>query len=264
MPRVTEYAPGIFNWIDLGTTDVEGACKFYGAMFGWTFEQSGDDTHPYWLGRLEGQDVCGLYSQMPEQRQQGIPPNWLNYVSCGNAGDTTALVEKNGGQVLMGPMDVMDHGRMSVLMDPTGAVFAIWQALKHCGSGIVGDPGAPCWNELMTNDTGKAGAFYSAVFGWGRNPMAMPGMEYTIFTEGEAQRAGMMPILPEMGPVPPNWMVYFAVANCDAACEKAVQLGGTICQPGMDVPNVGRMAVLMDPQGAAFSIINLGGAGAGA
>lgn len=264
MPRVTKHDPGAFCWLDLGTTDVAAARAFYGALLGWTFEEGGDPQHPYWLARIDGLDVCGLYTLMPEQLQQGVPPHWLSYVSCDNAADTSALAAKHGGQVVMGPMDVMDKGRMSVIMDPTGAMFAIWQPLSHCGASIIGDPGTLCWNELMTNDVAKAGAFYSAIFGWARNTMPMPGMEYTMFASGEAQRGGMMQIQPEMGPVPPNWGVYFTVENCDASCERAAKLGARICQPGMDVPGVGRMAVLMDPQGAAFSIIHMGGAGEGA
>lgn len=264
MPRVSQYDPGTFCWQDLGTTDVAAARAFYGALFGWTFDEGGDPQHPYSLAQIDGLDVCGLYSLMPEQLQQGVPPHWLSYISCDNVGDTTAQAEKNGGRVVMGPMDVMDKGRMSLVMDPTGAMVAFWQPLSHCGASLVGDPGTLCWNELLTNDTNTAGAFYSALFGWARNSMAMPGMDYTIFAAGEVQKAGLMAIMPEMGPVPPHWMVYFAVANCDAACDKAAQLGGRVCQPSMDIPGVGRMAMVMDPQGAMFSVIHLGGSGSGA
>jgi predicted enzyme related to lactoylglutathione lyase len=62
---------------------------------------------------------------------------------------------------------------------------------------------------------------------------------------------------PEMGDVPPNWLVYFAVDDCDAKAQKAAELGANICLPPADIPSVGRFAVIQDPQGAAFAIIKL-------
>jgi len=67
----------------------------------------------------------------------------------------------------------------------------------------------------------------------------------------------MMQIQPDMGAMPPNWGVYFAVDDCDAMVQKATSLGTRTYMPPTDIPNVGRFAVLADPQGAAFNIIKL-------
>ena len=122
------------------------------------------------------------------------------------------------------------------------------------GSGGYGAPGFLCWNELGTNDPDKAGQFYSNVFGWARQ--AFPGpIEYTLFNNGDRGVGGMYKITPEMGPIPPHWLVYFAVDDCDAKVQKATELGAQVMKPAEDIPGVGRFAILIDPQGAAFAII---------
>ena len=82
-------------------------------------------------------------------------------------------------------------------------------------------------------------------------------MDYTEFSVQGKPGAGMMPMTPQMGDAPPYWMPYFAVADCDATAAKATQLGGSSCVPPTDIPNVGRFAVLGDPQGAVFAIVKL-------
>ena len=68
-----------------------------------------------------------------------------------------------------------------------------------------------------------------------------------------------MKIMPEMGPVPPNWLPYFTVEDCDATANKAKATGGKLFMPPTDIPNVGRFSVIQDPQGATFAIIKLTG-----
>ena len=146
---------------------------------------------------------------------------------------------------------------MAVVQDPTGAVFALWQAKEHKGAGIYNGPGLFCWNELGTTDTQKAGEFYSNVFGWTREGFSASPIEYTMFKNGDRGAGGMYKITPEMGPIPPHWLVYFAVDDCDAKVQKATELGARVMKPADDIPSVGRFAILLDPQGAAFAIIKL-------
>jgi predicted enzyme related to lactoylglutathione lyase len=83
-------------------------------------------------------------------------------------------------------------------------------------------------------------------------------MEYTMFTnDGDRPSGGMLQITPDMGPIPPNWLIYFAVDDCDATVKKATELGGNIIAPPTDIPTIGRFAVLTDPQGAVFATIKL-------
>jgi len=144
-----------------------------------------------------------------------------------------------------------------VIKDPTGAVFALWQPGTHKGAGIYNVPNTFCWNELATRDTEKAGDFYSSVFGWNKNTKQFGPMEYTIFENEGRGNGGMFAITPEMGNLPPHWLTYFAVDDCDAKVRKATELGARVMKPADDIPGVGRFAILLDPPGAAFAIIKL-------
>ena len=256
MQETPSFAPGTFCWVELGTTDSESAKKFYTSLFGWTFSDSpiGPDM-VYTMLKLDGKDVGGLYQMGKEM--QGIPPHWLSYVSVTSADESAAKAKELGGTLLKDPFDVFTVGRMAVVQDPTGAVFALWQAGTHKGAGVCNIPNSFCWNELATRDVTKAGDFYSQLFGWGKNVQQMGPMTYTSFMNGDRPAGGMYEPPPEMGDVPPNWLVYFAVADTDAMVAKATELGGKVCAPPMDIPGTGRFAVIQDPQGAALGIIKL-------
>jgi predicted enzyme related to lactoylglutathione lyase len=143
----------------------------------------------------------------------------------------------------------MDFGRMAVLADPQGAVFAIWEAKRHWGVTIRDEANTLCWNELATHDPAAAAAFYKALTGW----TAKSSPEYTEWRLGETPIGGMRTIN-EGEPTPPSWMPYFMVDDCDATTAKAQSLGGVACVEPRDLPGVGRFAVLIDPQGAVFAL----------
>lgn len=258
MQESPEYKPGTFCWVELGTTSGDAAKAFYTQLFGWDYvdNQMAPDM-VYSMLQLNGKDVGALYQLSSEMRGQGIPPHWLSYVSVANADEAAGKVKAAGGILMKEPFDVFTVGRMAVVQDPTGAVFALWQAGTHKGAGIANVPNSFCWNELGTTDTQKAGEFYSKVFGWSSNVQTFGPMEYTTFSNGDRPAGGMYKITPEMGNIPPHWLVYFAVDNCDAKVQKATQLGASIMKPADDIPGIGRFGILLDPQGAAFAIIKL-------
>jgi predicted enzyme related to lactoylglutathione lyase len=145
----------------------------------------------------------------------------------------------------------MDLGRMAIVTDPQGATFCLWQARKKIGANIRNEVNTLCWNELMTSDIEAARDFYKGLFGW--NLKISP--EYTEISAGTVGIGGMMQITPDMQGTPSNWAPYFAVDDCNAAVEKAKSLGAQIYVPPTDIPDVGRFAVMADPQGAMFDII---------
>lgn len=257
MPTLTQHAPGTFCWPELYTTDARAAKAFYSGLFGWEVKELPiDATSVYTIFTLHGQDCAALNDVMPADPAKGMPPNWMAYVSTESSDDTAAKVKAAGGKVIKEPFDVMDVGRMAVLQDPTGAVFCSWQPRGHIGVGVLDEPGALTWTELATTDPAKAGPFYKQVFGWGEEGFPMEGgASYTVFKRGEANAGGMMQMPPEMQGAPPMWTSYFLVEDCDKIADKAVDLGGKVFAPPMDVPGIGRMAWLADPQGAAFAII---------
>jgi hypothetical protein len=211
----------------------------------------------YTILKQNGKDVGALYTMPEEMTSNGVPPHWMSYISVANADETAAKAKSLGATLMKEPFDVFTMGRMAVIQDPTGALFALWQPGTHPGAGVVNTPNSLCWNELATKDAAKAGEFYSGVFGWEKNVQQMGPMTYTSFMNGDRPAGGMYEPGPEMGEVPPNWMVYFAVTDTDATVASATELGGKSCVPPMDVPGVGRMAVMTDPQGAAFAVIKL-------
>ena len=256
MSQITTHAPGTFSWVELGTTDADAAKRFYAGLFGWEPKDTpAGDAGTYTLLMLSGREVGGLSKMQKEQLAHGVPPHWLPYIAVASADETTNKAASLGAMILAGPFDVMDHGRMSVLQDPTGAAFAIWQAKSHPGAGVRDEPGSISWCELLTSDAAKASRFYGGLFGWTEKDMSMSQMKYTIFSSGTTQVAGMMTIQKEWGAMPSNWLTYFSVADCNATVEKAKKVGGTIMKPPDDVPGVGRFAILQDPQGGTFAVI---------
>jgi predicted enzyme related to lactoylglutathione lyase len=251
MPKVTAHGPGTFCWIELGTSDAGGAKAFYTGLFGWDVSETPmGENETYYIFKKDGADTAAMY-QMGAQ-MQGIPPNWLSYVAVSDADGSVDQAKRLGGNVMNGPFDVMDFGRMAVIADPQGAAFAVWQARTNIGVGVRDEPDTLCWNELQTRDVQKAKHFYADLFGW----RAKESPEYIEVSAGEQPIGGIMQ---SQAPphVPSYWLAYFAVDDCDGTAEKARSLGATIRLDPMDVPNVGRFSVIVDPQGATFAVIQL-------
>lgn len=258
MSEITKHVAGTFSWAEVVTTDQDGAKRFYSELFGWKINDvpmgPGD---VYTLFMLRDKPVAAACKRSPEMAAQGVPPHWGNYIDVASADATAKKVEGLGGKLIAPPFDVMDVGRMAVLQDPTGAVVSLWEARQHPGAGIINEVGTMVWTELLTNDTAKAEAFYTALFGWKAEKQNVGDMKYTTFSISGQTRGfgGMMAISPEMGPMPPNWGVYFGTDDTDATVERTQRMGGKVLVPAMDIPGVGRCATLTDPQGAAFSVI---------
>lgn len=251
--EMDRYEHGVPSWVDVSSPDVDRAVAFYSALFGWDVDEGSPETGGYRLAMLGGRTVCGIAPLMNPG-----PPTWTTYVNVDSADGIAKLVKDNGGMVFMEPMDVLDIGRMGIFADPTGAVFGVWQPGTHPGAGIVNEPGTLCWNELVTTDLDAAKQFYAAVFGWGAETHGEPGADaYTEWQLGGRSIGGMM-LKPPMMPaeVPPNWMVYFAVTDADAAAAKIGELGGTVVVGPMDI-EPGRFVVASDSTGAAFGVIAL-------
>ncbi|MFC0454486.1 VOC family protein [Rhodococcus jostii] len=253
MPTKSEYAQGTPNWVDLQTSDQAAAKKFYSELLGWEYDDRPMPEGPvYSMATVRGENVAAIAPLQPDAAAAGA--NWNTYIAVDDVDATVAKVPDAGGQVLMPAFDVGEAGRMSFVTDPTGAAVGLWQANKHIGATLVGDPGACLWTELNTGDVDTAVAFYTSVFGITTSQMSMgPEYTYTLFEVGGEQVCGCGQ--PMTAGTPNHWRVYFAVEDVDASAAKVVELGGTIVEEAMDIPTVGRMAGVTDPQGALFSIM---------
>ncbi|MHB1846411.1 MAG: VOC family protein [Deltaproteobacteria bacterium] len=256
MPEMTKYSPGTFCWTDLTASDVNLAKRFYGDLFGWTFEAMPmDQGMTYTFAKLRGRDVGALMPMRSEQNDQGARPHWNITFSVANVEAASKKATALGGKLLAPPADVPEAGRMAIVQDPSGATFNLWQAKRHVGAGLMNEPGAMTWAELDTTDVDACGSFYSKLFDWKTKHEKLGGGSYTIF---EGAFAGMMPRQP--GPpagVPSYWRPYFAVADCDAAAKRVASLGGKVIVPPTDIPGTGRFTLVWDPQGATFAMLKL-------
>ncbi len=257
MAEVSSHSPGSFSWVELATTDQKAGVAFYRALFGWDLNESpiGND-EVYSMFQMRGKDVAAAYTMRPEERQSGAPPHWNLYVTVPNVDESTNKAQGLGATVFAPPFDVMEHGRMAVLQDPTGAVFQLWQPKSHSGVGILNEPGAFCWSELTTRDPKKAEDFYTKLFGWTPKHSAPSAvMDYTEFSINGQPSIGMMKMPANMpAGVPSYWMPYFEVADCDASTAKAKSLSGRVMVGPQDIPQTGRFTILTDPQGAMFAL----------
>jgi uncharacterized protein len=254
MSNVDQHDAGTPTWFDVMTPDLAGAQKFYGELFGWTFTEGVPEMGYYTMCLKNGRVAAGM-GKRPDDAP--YPTSWSVYFDSKDVDAHAALVREFGGQVMMGPMDVMDQGRMLVCVDPTGAVFGYWQGRSHKGAQVVDEHGAMTWCEANTRDGEKASQFYAKVLDVEPRKMPMESPIYYTLHKGEKAVSGVMQ-MNEQWPaaIPPHWMPYFAVDNAEAACEKIKSLGGKVMHGPFDT-TYGRIAVATDPYGAAFSVIKL-------
>ena len=256
MPHIEKHAPGSFCWAELATTDQAAARTFYSQVFGWAFTDSptGPDSF-YTMFHLEGRNTGAAHALDPKQRSRGVSPHWNLYICVESADAAANRASQLGGRVLAPAFDVFDAGRMANLQDPTGASFSVWQPNKHVGAGITGVDGTLCWADLSTPDQARAGQFYSDLFGWEMmKEDEDPAHNYWHIKNGEEFIGGIPPAAHRQPGVPPHWLAYFTVSDCDATAAKAKQLGAKLYMPPTDFEDVGRMSVIADPQGATFAI----------
>ena len=259
MARFTKYPPGAPSWADVASPDLEASKAFYSSLFGWSADPSPEpEAMGYTLFKMDDAPVAGLGPTFEDMR-----PFWGVYVTVADVDASLATVRDAGGQVLMGPMDVFEDGRMAVISDHHGAAIRLWQPLGHIGAEVRNEPGAMCWVELATRDAEGSAGFYKTLFGWesqqvgGPAASGGPGYDYLMLQLGSMPVGGII-TMDDNWPaeVPPHWMVYFAVADCDAAAARVAELGGEVCVPPTDIPP-GRFSVVGDPHGATFTIIAL-------
>jgi uncharacterized protein len=252
--QMTAYAAGTPCWVDISSRDFDGTKAFYEGLFGWSaLTIPAPEAGGYTMFQLDGKDVA---AGMPAQDEQ-VPTVWSTYIASDDVDETAARIRTAGGTILMEPLDVMDAGRMLFAADPTGANFGVWQAGSHVGSEIANEPGSIVWNELHTADAQRAADFYGAVFGYAFETMDMgDDQPYRMLQLDGRTVAGITPKAGALRDAPSQWLAYFAVEDTVAAIARAQKLGGGVLSGPSDTP-YGRMAVLRDPAGAVFAVIEV-------
>ena len=249
--KVTKHEPGKFCWVDLNTSSSVGAKEFYCKLMGWEYEDAPmGEGMVYTTFTLGGERVAAMF----EDSFSSAPPHWNSYICVDDIEAVTAKSVALGAVVRMEPMEVMGHGKMSSISDPTGALVSFWQPQTHTGYTLVNEPCAICWNELSTNNVAVAEKFYSELLGYGVKHSMMTGPYVELQVEGKSV-AGITEMESELKEAPSYWGVYYTVGNCKETVAKAESLGATVLIHPREVPGVGVWAMIKDPQGAIFAIM---------
>jgi predicted enzyme related to lactoylglutathione lyase len=251
---------GRFVWYELSTSDPAAAQGFYKKIMGWGTEDfpETDSSTVYTMLKNGDTPIGGLWQLPAELASQGVPPNWLPYISTDDVDETVGEATQLGARVVVPPKDIPNMGRFAVLADPQGAMFALYKSTQE-----MPDPefnpqlGEGSWHELTTSDHVAAYEFYNKLFGWEKQTeMDMGGgaMYMMYGRTSDSPMLGGMWTAPPGQPIPPSWMIYFKVEDADQTAERIKQLGGQIVNGPMEVPGGDRVAQAMDPQGAMFGI----------
>ncbi|MFD7368766.1 VOC family protein [Nocardiopsis alba] len=237
--------------IDVTGPDVEATKAFYSAVLGWRFDDGLDPTGHYSYALLDGAVVAGVRPAQP-----GIPPAWTLYLATEDAESTAKDVAALGGQVLYANK-APGQGYVLVLADPAGAVVGFWQPTIewNFASGV---PGSLVWSELSTPDPDASDSFYKRLTGVTQTQIG-DGVDYdySVWSPDGGQPLFGRAVQTE-GAVHSHWLVHFGVdpaVGCDAVVDLATENGATVLLPPTNIP-AGRLAVLADPAGATFAVID--------
>lgn len=251
------YEPGAACWVDHVSPDPGKATAFYTGLFGWRSAPGPhmtDRAHTI-LALEDGRLVAALMAHVPEA-PSGTRAVWTTYFTVTDLEASTKSITEANGRVFLGPTDIGSLGTFAMLFDPQGAHVGLWQPKEFAGAMVMNQPGAYCGSELTVRDATAAKAFYETVFGWTGRTRPFGPTKYTDWHVPTGPVINGMIWMDETRPTQTraHWMVYFAVADCDATAARAIELGGAVPVPPTDAPR-GRFAVLNDTQGAYFSII---------
>ncbi|WP_262058254.1 VOC family protein [Streptomyces sp. STR69] len=251
----TDFITGSPNWLDLGSPDTDAASAFYGAVLGWRFVSAGPETGGYGFFQVDGRTVAAL----GPLTEEGARSAWMIHFKTDDIAATVQAVTAGGGTVRMEPMDVMGEGMLAQATDPQGAQFALWQPGRTAGLELTSAPNTLLWAELHAPDPEADIAFYQGLFGWRSQDMPAPGMTYRVLStsagdQQDASFGGVAPLNAGEGEQP-RWVPYFHSTDVDATINSARSNGGSVLMPAADVPEVGRIAWLADPFGAAFALL---------
>lgn len=253
MPEATWYSQGAFCWSELATTDMEGARTFYSQVFGLESEETPIPGGTYVQFLKDGKYVAGLAQQQEQEREQGIPPHWNTYIAAEDADLVAKEAERLGATIVAPAFDVLESGRMAVVLDPTGAAIGLWQGKEHIGAQVYAEEGTIGWWELMTQDPKRAVEFYTQLFGYGTEDFPSATGPYTVLKHKGENAAGVM-AAPQPD-IPASWTPYFSVADATATLEKATGLGAGLMMPVTEADGVGQLSWITDPQGAVIAFI---------
>jgi predicted enzyme related to lactoylglutathione lyase len=254
-PPSTEHHIGKMVWADLVTPDLAAAEKFYGALFGWTFQQIRAGSSNYAVVMLDGRPIGGLVEKpIPSgERHQSA---WLTFMAVGDVDGVKRIATAHGAKVLADAHSYPMRGRQCVLSDPQGAVFAILASSSGDSPDYLPVSGEWIWSSLHAKDAGAAAAFYQALFGY--DVFELPSdddSEHLILSTDDYARASANSLAAGSSRRHPNWLNFVRVDKAAEMAAKVVAMGGRVLvEPRID-RHGGMIAVVADPAGAPFGLM---------
>lgn len=254
----TRYDNGVFNWVDLMTSEPEAAKIFYGQLFGWTFDDRPTDMGTVYSMAMKGdRAVAALFEMAEDLKQHNMPPQWQSYINVADVDTSVQRWQDQGGTIVTPPFDIMAAGRMAVVQDPTGAIVSLWQPKDHIGAELVNEINTFCWAELQTRGSDAAGEFYKAIFDWEievdeKPPYYLMGKVNGKLNCGifDMDRVGLP------ATISVKWAVYFNVDNLDTSMDIVKANGGTVMMDPVII-DPGRFTTIVDPQGGILTIMEV-------
>ena len=213
----------------------------------------GEDMGTYSIATIDGDRIAGLG---PVDGGRVSHRSWGVYLAADDVDAAVGQTQQAGGQVLAGPMDIPEQGRMAWVSDPTGAAVGLWQEQGFAGSQRANEHGTNIWNELVTPDFDKAAPFYAATLGMGTEQQDMPDGSgaYSMFDGRRQDRRRLDGAADGGRPATLERLLQRRRRRRDR-WRRRERLGAQELAPAFDVEGIGRMAVLADPQGAAFNLM---------
>lgn len=248
--RTRGYPAGIPCWAELVTNDLTASIDFYNGLFGW-HPVAGEHSTTF---QINDRAVAGAR----QADSPGQEPGWVTYISTDDIHACVSSAEAAGGTVTQKPTPVGSQGHIAMIADSEGAGFALWQPGDFTGAQLVDEPGTVCWRQLRTRDADKAIGFYSTAFGWTDQAAEVaPGIAYHEWSYHNRALANMVVLGPEVpAQITPHWNIIVEVADCAAAADRCIELGGQIHLPPKHI-QIGDYAVGADPDGYSFSLLSL-------
>jgi hypothetical protein len=250
-PAVAAHV-GRFVWHDLVTRDAAACREFYGALLGWSFEETTREGRPYLLAQSGGGFAGGIVQRAEAQARPAV---WLSYLSVPDLDQAVARVTSAGGKVLLPPRAVGAYGRVAVVTDPQGAPLG----LAGVTATLPAEPAEPpvnrfFWMEYLAKDAPAALAFYEDLAGYESTVAASQGgVDYHVL-KARRPRAGLLRIPADAAGVEPNWLPYVRVADPVALAARVESLGGKVLVAPRAEIRKGTVAVVADPTGGAIAL----------
>ena len=254
-PASAERHVGKVVWADLVTPDLAAAERFYGGLFGWTFQSIHTGDSDYAVAMADGRPVGGLYQKTipaAERRQSA----WLTFIAVRDVDAAKRAALAHGAKVVSDSKSYPSRGRQAVFTDPEGAVFAVLASSSGDAPDFLAAPGEWIWSSLLSRDPGAEAAFYQLVFSYDVFDLASDdGFAHVILSSDDYARASVNTLPAGSARRHPHWLNFIRVDHTIDTVAKVVSSGGRVLvEPHVD-RHGGEVAVVADPAGAPFGLM---------